>query len=274
MIKAILVLADETPRFETTLAFAIELCRKFGAHVDALHFRPDPLTLLPIADEGVPPDLLDEIRKAAAAAADERESAARAIFDRRTKAASVSAGWQVSTGEEIDVATTAARLHDLTVFGRPDDSVEPQWRTIVHAVLFGSGRPVLLLPRTPPSSLGDQVAVAWNGSAEASRAVAESLPLLQQARQVTVLSAGAVDPYASTAGLVGYLARHDVRAVAREFESAHESIGNALLDQAKLAHAELLVMGAYSHSRLREVILGGATREILHDADLPVLMAH
>ena len=274
MIKAILVLADETPRFETTLASAVELCRKFGAHVDAIHFRPDPLTLLPVSDDGVPLDLLEEIRKSAAAAANERESATRAIFERLSKATAVPASWQVSTGEEIDVASAAARLRDLTVFGRPDESTAPEWRRIVHAVLFGSGRPVLLLPRTPPSSFGDHVAVAWNGSKESSRAVAESLPFLQQAKQVTVLSAGALDPYASAAGLVAYLERHDIRAVAREFESGHESIGKALLEQARQANADLMVMGGYSHSRLREVILGGATREIVDESDLPVLMAH
>ena len=186
----------------------------------------------------------------------------------------MSAAWHVSTGEEIDVATAAARVRDLTIFGRPDDSDKPPWRAIVEAVLFGSGRPVLLLPRTPPTSFGDQVAVAWNGSAESARAVAQTLSVFQRAKQVTVLSAGAIDPYASTAGLVDYLARHDVRAVAREFESGHASIGTALLEQAKLSHADLMVMGAYSHSRLREVILGGATREILDNADLPVLMAH
>lgn len=274
MIKAILVLADETPRFEATLASAVELCRKFGAHVDAIHFRPDPMTLLPVSDEGIPPDLLEEIRKSAAAAADERESATRAIFERLSKVAAVPTSWQVSTGEEADVASAAARLRDITIFGRPDDSDEPQWRAIVHAVLFGSGRPVLLLPRRPPSSFGDHVAVAWNGSKEASRAVAESLPFLQRAKQVTVLSAGTIDPYASAAGLVAYLDRHDIRAVAREFESGHDSISKALLDQARQAHADLMVMGGYRHSRLREVILGGATREIVDESELPVLMAH
>jgi nucleotide-binding universal stress UspA family protein len=145
---------------------------------------------------------------------------------------------------------------------------------MLNAVLFDTGRPVLLLPRKPVPGIGVRVAIAWNGSAQAARAVMAALPFFRAARQITILSAGPVNPYASPDGLVTYLSRHDVQATAKRLEPEPAAIGSALLEHCRLLQADLLVMGAYGHSRLREMILGGATREILANAELPVLMIH
>lgn len=274
MIKTILVLADVAPRLEPTLALAVELAQRFAAHLDVLHIRADPTALPPLIDGGLSASMIEEIRKAAEKASEEREANMLVIYERVAAAANVSAHWHVTTGPQSDIAAAAGRLSDLIVIGRPDDPDDTSWRRTVDAILFNSGRPVLLLPRQPPPLFGERVALAWNGSAQAAHAVAMALPFFRFAKRTTVMSAGAIDRNASVDRLVAYLARHDVEAVAREFEPGYASIGAALLEHSKLSHANLLVMGAYSHSRLREVILGGATREILAAADLPVLMAH
>ena len=119
-----------------------------------------------------------------------------------------------------------------------------------------------------------RAAIGWNGSAQAARAVTAVLPFLRLAERTTILSAGAVDNYASPGGLVAHLARHDVKAEAKEIEPRNMSIAEALLDQSRKLQANILVIGAYGHSRLQQIILGSVTKEILSTADLPVLMAH
>jgi nucleotide-binding universal stress UspA family protein len=275
MIKTVLVLSQELPGFEPTLVVAAEVGRRFAAHIDVLHIQADPLSMVPFGADGLSATMLEEMRKAAEAAIEERMAEMRAVYDRVFGATGVSTSWHVAIGGEPEIAAAAGRLRDLTVLGRPDDSGDVPWRTTLQALLFNSGRPVLLLPLgEPPPRFGDRVAVAWNGSAQAAHAVAAAPPWLRAATDVTILSAGPVDPHASTAGLITCLARHDIQAAAREFEPHHVPIGKALLEQSHQLQADLLVMGAYGHSRLREVILGGATREILAAADLPVLMAH
>jgi nucleotide-binding universal stress UspA family protein len=274
MIKSILVLADEVKRFESTLALAVELGQRFAAYLDVLHIRADLGLWPPYVDGSVPPLVIEEIRKAAERASDEREAGLQAIYERISAATNISARWNVAVGPRPDVAAANGRLNDLTVIARTDEPDDETWRKTVDALLFNSGRPLLLLPRQVPLLLGERVALAWNGSAQAAHAVATALPFLRSANQTTVMSAGTIDRDASAHRLIEYLGRHNVPAVSREFEPGYVSIGAALLQHSRLARADLLVMGAYSHSRLREVILGGATREILAEADLPVLMAH
>ncbi|HEX7073833.1 MAG TPA: universal stress protein [Hyphomicrobiaceae bacterium] len=273
MIKTILVLADGSPGCEIVLSAAVDLSRRFTAHLNVLHVRPADAGLMPYIGEGMSAAMVEEIIEAAERNAEERAASARTAFD-RLNTAGLSASWHAETGPEADIAAAVGRLSDLIVIGRPDDPGEIPWRTTLDSILFDTGRPVLILPRNRPSDIGSRVAVAWNSSAEAAGAVAAALPFFRSAEQVTILSTGPVSRYASAAGLVTYLARHDVRAATKTFEPGSTPLGNALLEQCRLSQSDLLVMGAYGHSRLREMILGGATREVLAIADLPVLMAH
>lgn len=273
MIKTILVPADGSPACEATLIVAVELGRRFAAHLDALHVRPDETSLIPYASDGMSATMIDRIIEEGRKAADKRAAAAKAAFE-RLNTAGVSTSWHMTRGPEAEVVAVTGRLSDLVVIGRPDDPNEISWRATLDALLFDTGRPTLILPRKPTSGLGHRVAIAWNGSAQAAGAVAAAIPFLRTAEQVTILSAGSINPHASTSGLVTYLARHEVQAVAKTFDPGSAPVGNALLEQCRLSGADLLVMGAYGRSRLREMILGGATREILAEADLPVLMRH
>jgi nucleotide-binding universal stress UspA family protein len=271
MIKTILILADQTTAFETALASGIELANRFGAHLDVLHVRADPVGVVPLAAEGLPPSVIEEIRNMAEKTSKEHELKARATYDRLCASSGVSASWRIATGRKADIAAAAARLNDLVLVGR-STSDDPSWRDEIESILFNGARPILLLPRDSQPFLGKRAAVAWNGSAQAARAVTAALPFLRLARGTDILSAGAIDIYASTAGLIAYLSRHEVDATAREFNTSDAAIGKMLLEQCRLWDDQLLVMGAYGRSRLRELILGGVTKEVLTDSDLPILI--
>jgi nucleotide-binding universal stress UspA family protein len=143
----------------------------------------------------------------------------------------------------------------------------------LHAVLFDSGRPVLIAPREAPATIGSRVCVAWNGSAESAAAVAAALPWLHRAEAVRVLYA---DEYQRRGpgvdGILSYLRWHEIEAEKVLFKPATKEVGAGLLGAVRDFGADLLTMGAYSHSRLRQLILGGVTRHVLENADVPVLM--
>src|SRR3954454_8305254 len=153
---------------------------------------------------------------------------------------------------------------------------EPR-RATEEAALFDSGRPVLLVPPSAPdaATLGETIVVSWNGSSETARAVSFAMPFLVRARQVVVLTVkGATIEGPSGAEIAATLRLHGVTASALTHEDDRRSPGAAILAQARDLGADLLVKGAYTQSRIRQLIFGGATRHILEHTDLPVLMAH
>ncbi|MBY0562770.1 MAG: universal stress protein [Hyphomonadaceae bacterium] len=167
------------------------------------------------------------------------------------------------------------RVSDLSVLGLPRDDVER--RLEIEDWLFGTGRPCLLVPNAepPPFSL-DVAVIAWDESKTAARAVGDALPLLHKAKTVRVLvvrgeKAIARDP---AAPLIDYLRTHGIEAVADTAELGRSGVGATILDHAAGVKANLLVMGAFGHSRAREFVLGGATKDILDAAALPLLMSH
>ncbi|MEO5806444.1 universal stress protein [Devosia sp.] len=172
-------------------------------------------------------------------------------------------------------ASTMAQLRDLSIVQLPHNS-ESQ-RDLAESLIFGSGRPVVVLPKPGERSwTNDHIAIAWDGSKAASSAVHDAMGLLLKARTVKMLTA--FDDKAigekSVAGLHDYLSRHGIEAEHRDLNSAGISIGTCLQDGAIDNGAGLLVMGAFGHSRVREFILGGATRAVLLDVRLPVFFSH
>ena len=144
----------------------------------------------------------------------------------------------------------------------------------LHAVLFDSGRPVLLSPAVAPRSIGRRICVRWNGTAESSAAVQAAIPWMKRAEVVRILTSEDYQRRGPVAAdLAAYLALHDIEADIATFRPIDKSVGAGLLGAAREFGSDLLSMGAYSHSRLRQLILGGVTRHILENADLPVLMS-
>jgi nucleotide-binding universal stress UspA family protein len=185
------------------------------------------------------------------------------------------AGWREIEGMEEQVVGGHARLFNFVAVGREFGRAWLNWRVIVESALFESGRPVILTPEMPSATFGENVVIAWNSSTETARTIAFSMPLLMRARSVTVLSVqGWGIPNPSAKELATYLARAGVPATARTVDPHGLSAGETILDQCARTGADLLVKGAYTQSRLRQLIFGGATRHVLAHAHLPVVLAH
>ncbi|MEM7192910.1 MAG: universal stress protein, partial [Pseudomonadota bacterium] len=186
------------------------------------------------------------------------------------------------TSDELPYAfASAARLADLAILGQPRDGdpLVGQY-ALVERCLFASGRPVLIVPASGGQlERGGTIVVAWDGSAEAARASGDALPFLKEAARVVLLSCvrdgSSQDSAPSVEGIVAHLCRHGVRAEARKAAvSEGGDIGRHLLRQSKDFGADMIVMGAFHHSRWREFILGGVTLTMLEEAAIPLFMAH
>jgi len=171
-----------------------------------------------------------------------------------------------------------ARLRDLTIIGVPEHHQQERW--FAEAIIFGSGRPTLLIPAGAEAARSfalDHVVVAWDFSRPAARAVADALPLLVKARRVsvvTVTNEKQIDSKRSGEELAKHLAFHGATVVLETVDAGGRAIGEVFRSCTQSAPADLLVMGAYGHSRLREFVLGGATRSVLSNPPVPVLLSH
>jgi nucleotide-binding universal stress UspA family protein len=187
----------------------------------------------------------------------------------------VSAEWREEAGRQNAVVGTLGRIFDLIVVGRPQKLASLAEATLEDA-LFEGGRPVLMAPQVAPQTLGRNVVIAWNNSTETARTVAFVMPFLERAEKVEVLSVeGGQVPGPSGEELAAMLRRDGIAASARYI--AHRgrmTPGEVFLAEAKRAGADLLVKGAYTQSRLRQMIFGGATRHIIMEAEIPVILAH
>ena len=201
------------------------------------------------------------------------ETAGRTLVDGRNGGAR-QVRWLEVTGDRSETIMTQGRLSDLVVFTRPSEENESE-RHVIEAALLGSGRPLLLVPPEGAKSIGHAVAIAWNGSLEGARAVAGAMPFLEASITTHVLTATTrkTDP-ARSADLAAYLERHGVPVERHPVDPKGGSVGAALLARAVELGADLLVMGGYSRSRFREMVLGGVTHHVLGHARLPVLIAH
>jgi nucleotide-binding universal stress UspA family protein len=206
----------------------------------------------------------------------------RLLFEDIIGRHSLSSEWRAAPGWPSEVAAVHGRYADLIILGQinPDDARSPLVRPRPEEVALLAGRPILVVPYTGNfSNVGGNALVAWDASREATRAVNDAMPLLAGASSVTVI---AVDPKQSQDGhgeipgadIALHLARHGVSAQVECAVSGGIGIGNTLLSRASDLGADLLVMGAYGHSRVHELWLGGATRTVLASMTLPVLMAH
>ena len=186
----------------------------------------------------------------------------------------VSAEWREEAGRQNAVVGQLGRVFDLIIVERPAKLASLAEATLEDA-LFETGRPVLMVPPVPLATIGERVLVAWNGSPETARTVAFSMPFLTRAASVQVVSVeGAMTPGPSAEELTASLVRHGIAAIARHVTSRDRTPGEVFLDEAKEIGADLLVKGAYTQSRLRQMIFGGATRHIIMEANLPVILAH
>ena len=287
-IQKILLPLNGTPNGEAALATGLILAKRFKAHLTAIHVRSDSREVAPLAGEGLSGAMVEEMMTAAEREGTRRSLIVRELFDRLVEAAGIemrgtaptapshapSTSFRVVTGREHEIVSYAARLSDLTVVPHADSGEEVSSSEALHAVLFDSGRPVMIAPKRVPNAVGRRICVAWNGTGESSSAVLSILPWLQTAEAVCVLHSEDYQRRGPQAHeLLGYLAVHGVHAELQSFRSVEKEVGAGLLAGCARFEADLLGMGAYSHSRLRQLILGGVTRHVLEKACVNVLMA-
>lgn len=281
-IRVVLGLIDGGPAAEAAARAALSAADSFGAHLQLLHVRPDPESLVPMIGEGMSGVMLDQMVDGFRVESQQRAAVARRLYETLTAersgapaAGKATIAFREEEGREDDVAARIGRLHDLIVLARSERQAGTPATVTLESVLLHSGRPVLAAPAEPVRSIGRNIVVAWNGKAQAAHALGAAIPFLAKADTVTVLTAVESHTPGRPAEVVRYLAWHGIRADGVEVPAASPGkVGQLLLERVGQAGADLLVMGAYGHSRLKEMILGGVTREVLGHAALPVLMAH
>ncbi len=265
----LLVIVGEEEGLDRRLETARLLAQRFDAHVIGLHVLPPPL--LPVgygeAVAYVGPDLVEAQRRAQRRRAEQL----KARFSELLGELAPAVAWREVEGDPRQVTLDAAHVADLTLVPQTEDrgleAIEPN---VAEYLAMGAGGPVLVLPRCDWSlPVGRRILVGWNGSRQACRALHDALPLMAGAEQVVLAALGDA-AQASLEDALGLLARHGVEARGLPLAAAARP-GAALLEQVREQGADLLVMGAYGHSRLRELILGGTTRYVLQRAQVPVL---
>jgi nucleotide-binding universal stress UspA family protein len=277
-MKTILIPTEDHDAMPAVLEAARLMARTFDSYMEGLAVHPAAGTYVAV----------EPVSSLAISGAYEHDAElavqARSLFEgfMRTHdvpaagpgAAAYSYGWPRADSEDDIFIGNYGRTFDLIALGRPGRAAQNPRMPPLEAALFDSGRPALIVPPTVPKSIGRNVLVAWNRSTEQATTNSFALPLLRLAEQVTVLEVeGGTTPGPSAEQAALHLRRNGVKATALTVKPGSRSTGEAILDHASTNGCDLLVKGAYTQSRLRQMMFGGATRHILANASLPVLMA-
>jgi nucleotide-binding universal stress UspA family protein len=277
-IKTILVYLPSEKNAAVTLAPVLKIAAPRAAHVIGLHLIPD----LPVYGEfpaEVSQDVLDRLLKIGTDAA----AGAKRAFEEAFKASPVTHEWRCFNASYVQGAGIIARegrSADLIVCGKTGWDAPDAWNDFAETAIMGSGRPVLIVPASyAPRDIGTHAVIAWNGTREAARAVFDSLDLIGNAatvRAITLIEneTQRADAEGAGASLIATLARHGIKASFEVTYAASGATGDALLSALSDADCDLFIMGGYSHSRFREMIFGGVSRDVLRETSIPTLVSH
>jgi hypothetical protein len=275
MIKDILVTlpAGDAPSF--ALDYAVTVARTFDAHLTGVAFVQDLASAGALFDGAA--IVLDDYRREMEAAAE----AAKLRFEETWQREGLSAESMVLNAGAIglpELLARTARRFDLTILPQADPEDERSGEVMIEAALLGSGRPILIVPYFQEGGVKfDRILVCWDGSYNAARAIADAMPFLTRAKQVevlTVVTDGKADDSMAGLCIAHHLSRHDVIVEVRNIVAHGQDASLRIRSHAAQQSADLIVMGGYGHSRLREFVLGGATRDILESTVVPTLMSH
>ena len=273
------------------LESAFNLAIRFGAHVNALHIKIDPRSAAAFVGEGMTSTMIESVIEMAEKDGAKRRQRARELFKEvsgrmeipvinnisdRPTADGPSARFVEKQGNSEDTLHSYGRLFDVIVIPKQDGEEQLNSSRLINTALRETGRPVLLMDKAMPLDIGKRVAFAWNGSVESSRALSYSLPFLQTAEKVMLISAvDDLDEDIHPEAVQRYLTMYGVTADRCEITGSNgKSTAESLLAQAAKCDADLLVMGAYTRSRLRRLFFGAVTEEVLNNCPIPVFMAH
>lgn len=282
----VLAEVDGGPASEAVVRVALRIGQDFDARVELLHVVVSDEETIPVVAEGMSSGAVGKMLESLAEQRQIRAETAERLY--RTlcvdaglatcepDAAAAPGQFRVAfrrlEGRESDEVARRGRLADLVVVG--GRSAEAGFSAALEAAIFGTGRPLLMVPEQAPERLGGSIAIAWDGTLGAARAAGAALPMLGRAEKVIVLTADMEKFGAKPSALADYLAEHGIDARTWAFLPDDRKLGEQLLAEAEEAGADMLVMGAYGHSRLREMVLGGVTQSVTAKATIPVLMAH
>ena len=270
------------------LKAAIAVARRHKAHIDALHIRQRPN----VPAGGYYPVgviFVDEHLAELKEALDAEAARLKQVFDRVMTAegvrivasaahrddAGATASWREQQGILPFDLSAAARVCDIVVFGRGDGDIGYPDANLIEEAIFQSGRPVLIAPTGKLERTPRRILVAWNGGREAARALSSAMPLFEETDAALVLSVGAIPSDLEGPEKAAELLRlHGVKAEAERRDAAEGGAEEGLVDAARAFKTDLIVMGAYSHSRWRELVLGGFTRKLLKQSEFPLFLAH
>jgi nucleotide-binding universal stress UspA family protein len=277
-LKNILVHIDDSPQCRQRLDVASDLARGHDAHLSGIYVVSVPAVPAIMSAGYFPEGFIagQEERER------ERAKKVKAEYDDYMRRAGIASEWRERQGDPAGIVSLNARYADLAIVSQADPAGTGPYEMLELPadVALSAGRPVLVIPHIGPAeSLGTRVLVGWNASREATRAVNDALPLLQRAKSVTVL---AIDPQGGVEGhgespsadISLHLARHGIKAEAARTVAGDIDVGDALLSRAADLGADMIVMGCYGRSRMREFILGGVTRHVLRHMTVPVLISH
>jgi len=287
-LASILAVLDGRAGSEAVLDTALSLGKDFESAVELLHVEAGPESAVPMLGENVSGIVIEQVMESIESEIARRAAEAKRLYavgcvaaglpvidhEATPPAGRFSVRFEHIIGQETEELAKRGRLTDLVMVARPSDEDGGAGPRTLEAGMFDTGRPVLMVPPGTKGPLGAKVALAWNGTREAARAVGAALPILGKAGRVVILTARRSKDDTKPSRLAHYLALHGVKAETWAFTPQRDSIGTELMIEAAEAGADMLVMGAYGHSRLREFILGGATRRVVAEAAIPVLMAH
>jgi nucleotide-binding universal stress UspA family protein len=273
--KDILVYADGGKSSSARFDVAAAMAEAHDAHLTALHVSIPPYVPADLGG-GIPAAVIDWQEEFQAEKADEAKKAVDAACRRSGKTIE----YRLVRGDLNAVALLHSHYADLVVLSQAATEADEQSQSdaLPEEIVLGAGRPTLVVPRAGTfKHVGSNVLIAWSRTRESARAVHDALPILKLAASVTVME---VNPtlsgprHVAGADIAAHLARHGVKADVSSIAAADIEVGDAILSRAADLGADLLVMGAYGHSRFREVVLGGVTRHILANMTVPVLMSH
>jgi nucleotide-binding universal stress UspA family protein len=280
--KILLTPLSTSGQVDERLQGALAVAQYFKAHLQVLHAQASPSQFMPREVIGLSQKLLHELETIADSSAKNDAETLRQRFAKLAAdngvalsdtclADTASASWHDVVGLRSEQVAQRGKVSDLLIIPKSNNGVAT---ATLEAAILASGRPVLVMPRTQTTFSPTLVSIAWNGSAEATRAIANALPFLTRARQVKILTREHGQEKEPTAlALQNYLKCHGISAQVEHLKH-HHGDGEDLLAAIKADKAELIVMGAYSHNRLHQQVFGGVTRHILEHAEIPVLMSH
>lgn len=272
--KDLLVHLDDAASSDTRARLACALARSHDAHLVGVYVEPPLPSMLFPGDLPAAELIESELEEAA-----RRREATRTMFDEAAQTAGIRHEWRHLDDGRVHALAVCARYSDLVIAGRREDGDPDSVVEVAQDIALGGGRPVLVVPRAFDREIGGSVLIAWNGSREAVRAVHDAMPLLTRAEQVRVLSVNpdtGGDGHGALPGadICAHLSRHDVNAEGLEAHTHGERVPELLVERAREFGADLIVMGVYGHSRLRELVLGGVSRYLLRHTPVPLLISH